>query len=99
MNREKECVAGCKTFTGGEVKHHKDCPYYQESLSMSYDKGKLDGASEMQEAVLKVIDEVTLLVQEGRDNPFNNLQDDAFNCLIEAENKLKSIKNIKPQKK
>lgn len=33
-----ECVTGCKTFTGGEIKHHKDCPYYPQSMSRIYDE-------------------------------------------------------------
>ena len=28
-----QCVAGCKAFDGGERKHHRDCPYYPESLT------------------------------------------------------------------
>ena len=32
-----KCVAGCKVYTGGEIKHHKHCPYYPESLSKMYD--------------------------------------------------------------
>jgi hypothetical protein len=39
---EPKCIAGCKHFTGGEVKHHKDCPYYSESLSKMYDDLKKD---------------------------------------------------------
>ncbi len=31
------CVTGCKHFYGGEVRHHKDCPYYPESFSKMYD--------------------------------------------------------------
>jgi len=27
------CESGCKAFTGGEIKHHKDCQHYSESLS------------------------------------------------------------------
>ena len=34
---ELKCVEGCKHFTGGEIKHHKDCPYYPESFSKMYD--------------------------------------------------------------
>lgn len=33
-----KCIPGCKHFTGGEVKHHKDCPNYKDSLSEYYDK-------------------------------------------------------------
>ncbi len=32
-----KCVAGCKVFTGDEIQHHKDCPYYPESRSKMYD--------------------------------------------------------------
>ena len=31
------CEAGCKIFTGGEIKHHPDCQYYAESMSKLYD--------------------------------------------------------------
>jgi len=34
---KNKCVAGCKHFYGGELKHHKDCFYYPESLSKMYD--------------------------------------------------------------
>lgn len=30
--REK-CEAGCMVFDGGEVKHHRDCVHYPESLT------------------------------------------------------------------
>ena len=33
-----ECIAGCKTYNGNETLHHKDCPFYPESLSKLYDK-------------------------------------------------------------
>lgn len=33
----KKCIPGCKSFTGGEIRHHKDCPYYKGSLSEKYD--------------------------------------------------------------
>jgi len=32
-----KCVAGCKYFTGGEIKHHKDCPFYEDSFSQKFD--------------------------------------------------------------
>lgn len=34
----KKCVTGCKSFEGGEIKHHKDCPYYKNSMSELLDK-------------------------------------------------------------
>lgn len=33
MTDDPKCVAGCISFYGGERKHHKDCPYYAESLT------------------------------------------------------------------
>lgn len=30
---EMECVAGCNVFSGGERRHHEDCPHYPESLT------------------------------------------------------------------
>lgn len=35
--REENCVMGCKHYTGGEIKHHKDCVFYPDSLTMMYD--------------------------------------------------------------
>jgi predicted nucleic acid-binding Zn-ribbon protein len=37
-----KCVAGCKVYTGGEIRHHKHCPYYPESLSKMYDDLKAE---------------------------------------------------------
>lgn len=34
---EEKCEAGCITYTGGEIKHHKDCVFYPESLTKMYD--------------------------------------------------------------
>jgi len=33
-----ECVAGCKIYGNNEMYHHKDCPYYSESLSQLIDR-------------------------------------------------------------
>ena len=30
---DPKCEAGCISYYGGEKKHHKDCPYYPESLT------------------------------------------------------------------
>ena len=35
-----KCQAGCKLYTGGEIKHHKDCLYYPESMSKTFDDMK-----------------------------------------------------------
>lgn len=37
---ENKCVAGCMNYTGGEKKHHPDCPFYPESLTKKYDQTK-----------------------------------------------------------
>jgi len=33
-----KCVPGCKHFTGGEIKHDRNCPFYGDSLSRKYDE-------------------------------------------------------------
>jgi len=38
MNEELKCVMGCKHYYGGEVKHHKYCPFYPDSLSRLFDE-------------------------------------------------------------
>jgi len=30
---ESKCVMGCMHYDGGEIKHHKNCPYYPDSLT------------------------------------------------------------------
>ena len=34
----RQCQAGCQRFDGDEVKHHKHCVFYPESLSKLYDR-------------------------------------------------------------
>jgi len=31
------CEAGCKVFTGGEIRHDKNCQYYPKSFTKIYD--------------------------------------------------------------
>ena len=35
---KEDCLKECKKFGNGEVRHHKDCPNYSESLSRMYDE-------------------------------------------------------------
>lgn len=35
---EPKCETGCKHFTGGEIRHHKDCMFYPESLTRMLDQ-------------------------------------------------------------
>ena len=37
IKKLKKCCAGCMVFTGGEIKHHEDCPYYKKAV---FKKGK-----------------------------------------------------------
>lgn len=32
-----KCVMGCKHFTGGEILHDENCPFYPDSISIKYD--------------------------------------------------------------
>lgn len=50
------CIAGCKRFTGDEVKHHKDCPNYKDSLSEIFDNN------------IKTINQLYLLLEEHEPN-------------------------------
>ena len=54
---ELKCVAGCKHFTGGEIKHHKDCPYYPQSFSKMYD--------DLEEKVKKINEPAVSVVRES----------------------------------
>lgn len=49
-----ECVAGCRNYTGGEVRHHPDCPFYPESLSKMLDDA-LDKNNQLMAIVAKPI--------------------------------------------
>jgi hypothetical protein len=33
MTDDPKCESGCISYYGGEKKHHRDCPYYPESLT------------------------------------------------------------------
>ena len=48
----KNCVAGCKHFSGGEVKHHSSCPNYPESFSEMYDKLSIHNVSQQRELLV-----------------------------------------------
>ena len=39
-SKEIHCVAGCVNYYGGEIYHHKDCPFYPDSFSRRYDELK-----------------------------------------------------------
>jgi len=39
---EEQCIAGCRAYTGGEIHHHKHCPFYPDSMSMMYDNLKAE---------------------------------------------------------
>lgn len=54
-----QCEAGCKRFSGGEVRHHKYCVHYPESFSKMYDELRLDKKEllEMLEKVSYQLDE------------------------------------------
>ena len=39
---EDKCEAGCKVFTGGEIRHNEDCIFYPESRTQMYDNLKIE---------------------------------------------------------
>jgi len=38
LQLENKCVAGCVHYDGGELKHHRDCPNYTDSMSELLDE-------------------------------------------------------------
>jgi len=35
---DMQCQPGCKVFTGGERRHHKNCVFYEGSFTQMYEK-------------------------------------------------------------
>ena len=58
MSDDPKCVAGCVPFYGGEKRHHKDCPYYPESLT----KLNADRIEELEAKLAKAVDALQGLV-------------------------------------
>lgn len=52
---EPKCETGCMNYTGGEIKHHKDCVFYPESLAKMYDtiQSQLTEARERLDRIVK----------------------------------------------
>ncbi len=42
MEASMKCVPGCMRFDGRETKHHRDCPYYPESLTKAWHDTEAD---------------------------------------------------------
>lgn len=71
MNTETNCIVGCNHFSGGEIKHHKDCPHYPDSLSQIYDRqnemvGKLKEAKLQIHTLTKVLEKKELTDRERK---------------------------------
>lgn len=66
---EIKCVASCKAFTGGEIKHHKDCYFYPESFTKMYDDEKKKN-KKMQRDIKRIIVEIQaeMLKNVGKPN-------------------------------
>lgn len=57
MSKEEKCCAGCKMYYGGEIKHHKDCVFYPESLTSVYDAIATENA-QLKEALRETSNEL-----------------------------------------
>lgn len=75
MSDDPKCVAGCVSFYGGEKKHHKDCPYYPESLT----KFNADRIEELANSVAVLEDKLAKAVEALR--PFSAYVDKS-SCVI-----------------
>lgn len=58
----EKCVAGCMAFTGGELRHHKDCPFYPESFSKMYD----DLKKELERKTEKRIEDYNIITPDNK---------------------------------
>jgi hypothetical protein len=67
MSNEKKCVAGCKMYEGGEIRHHKDCVFYPESFSEMY--------ADLQKRIKELEDEI-----ENESTKPDFLVDDVMTC-------------------
>ena len=59
MSDDPKCVAGCVPFYGGEKRHHKDCPYYPESLT----KLNADRIEELEAKLAKAVEALEGLIE------------------------------------
>lgn len=65
-----KCVADCKAYTGGERKHHNDCPYYPESFTKLYDDLK-EEVKELKKEIRDLKEKSNMSPKQEKDN-FNN---------------------------
>lgn len=75
---EPKCVMGCKAFSGREVKHHKDCPNYPDSLSKYYDD--IASLSKWIDVKTYTEDEVIAIAETVRDTAAWRVQVDNMEC-------------------
>jgi len=67
---DTKCIMGCKHFTGGEIKHHKDCPFYPDSLSKMYDD--LKNRLNIRRELIEFLDSIRDYMRESGNNIAND---------------------------
>ena len=65
---EQKCEAGCKAFTGGEIKHHPDCCFYPASFTKMYDDLKKEHET-LKNNILKILIEINLEILKNIGKP------------------------------
>lgn len=82
----KNCQAGCKHFTGGEVRHHKDCQYYKDSFSEMYDllRAEVDRFTKDEKLLIQTLREEFLVNTENYPREYHALFSEKFNRAIET---------------
>jgi hypothetical protein len=65
---EDKCEAGCKHYHGGEIKHHKDCYFYPESISEMYDEMQTEHES-FRTGIKRIIVEIQAEILKNTDAP------------------------------
>lgn len=68
MPLSKQCEAGCMSFDGGEVKHHRDCTQYPESLTKLWHDTEAQYLGEI-DRLRYVLGGVRDAIKTGRNEP------------------------------
>ena len=83
-----KCVMGCMHFTGGEIKHHKDCPFYPDSLSI-----RLDNAEAEVISLRNQLKQANLSPLNSKDNKTQAKEVKGAKMGVEVPNDLKESKS------
>lgn len=82
MTDDPKCEPGCISYYGGEKKHHRDCPYYPESLT-KLNADRIEALLAERDA-LRAAQSYTYIGKDGKPVLARDLEDERD--ALEAEN-------------